>query len=66
MELAQNEYIRKLRQNGTAYGIVEYFNKGLLKEFGGTVELTRVWAQSFMSRIGLVKRKRDESSQKIA
>ena len=42
-----------------AYGIVEYFNKGLLKEFGGTVELTQVWAQSFMSRIG-------ESSQKIA
>ena len=75
MELALKEYIRKLRQNGAvvnrmivisaAYGIVEYFNKGLLKEFGGTLELTRVWAQSFMSRIGLVKRKGTKAVRKL-
>ena len=75
MELALKEYIRKLRQNSAivnrmivisaAYGIVEYFNKGLLKEFGGTLELTRVWVQSFMSRIGLVKRKGTKAARKL-
>ena len=59
------EYIHKIRRNGgivnkmilisTAHGIVEYYNRSLLKKYGGCLELSRAWAQSLMSRLGFVR-----------
>jgi len=37
--------------------IVNKVNKGLLKENGGPIELTSVWAKSIYQRINFVKRK---------
>ena len=60
-------YIKALRENGaavttsiaiaTAKGITSKINRTLLQEYGGSVALTRSWAQSLLRRMGFVKRK---------
>ena len=59
MENSLKEYIHKLRLNAgivntmilisTAHGTVEYYNRSLLKKYGGCLELSRAWAKSLMS-----------------
>lgn len=61
------DYIKKLRLSGgivnsrivisAAKGIIMANNRTELKQFGGTTELTKAWAISFMNRMGLSKRK---------
>ena len=60
-------YLRKLREGGgvvsariavaAARGIVHTYNKSLLAEFGGHIELTTDWAYSLFRRMTFVKRK---------
>jgi hypothetical protein len=60
-------YIRELRKKGSpvnsavvigaANGIITHFNKSLLVENGGSIELTKDWAKSLMGRMGLSKRR---------
>ena len=67
MESSLKKYIHKLKLNGgivnktiqisAAHGIVEYYNRSLSKNYGECMELSCAWAQSFMSRLGFVKRK---------
>ena len=68
-------YISKLRAAGTpvnrsiviaaARGMVMYHNPSLLPERGGKLELGRKWAESLMSRMGLVRRKATKAARKI-
>ena len=48
-----------------AKGIVIHKDMSLLKEYGWTVELTKSWDFSFLSRHDYVKRKRTQTSRKI-
>ena len=58
------EYVRHLRKEGgiitapivaaAAKGIVSHYNKALLPQHGGNLLITKKWAQSLMSRMGLV------------
>ena len=41
----------------TANGIITKINRTLFQEYGGSVALTRSWAQSLLRRMGFVKRK---------
>ena len=60
-------YIQVLRENGaavttsialaTANCIISKVNRTLLQEYGGSVALTRSWAQRLLHRMGFVKRK---------
>ena len=69
------QFIKSLRLCGSpvsssivlaaAKGIVIYKNKSMLKEFGGSVELTKSWAFSFLRRCGYVKRKSTCTARKI-
>ena len=43
--------------------IVTKVNKGLLKEHGGPIDLTSVWAKSLHQRINFVKRKATTSAK---
>ena len=68
-------YISKLRPAGTpvncsivtaaARGMVVYHNPSLLPERGRKLELGRKWAESLMSRMGLVHRKAKKAARKI-
>lgn len=59
-------YVRELRKKGTPVnsavvigatrGIITHYDKTLLAENGGHVELTKDWAKSLMGRMGLTKR----------
>ena len=44
--------------------IVEYYNRSL-KKYSRCLELSHAWAQSFMSRLGFVKRKGTKAAQKL-
>ena len=60
------KYIRALRATGTAIsvplvlaaaqGIIEAKDRTLLVEHGGSINLTRSWANSLMQRMGYVRR----------
>ncbi|XP_050408299.1 uncharacterized protein LOC126823474 isoform X2 [Patella vulgata] len=57
--------------NGTivtaiAKGAVRRENKSLLRENGGHIDITRAWAQSFLTRMGLVKHKSERTAGKVA
>lgn len=75
IEAALSDYITKLRQNGgvvnrtivlsAGTGMVEHHDKRLLRKYGGTIELKKDWAQSFMTRAGLVKRKATKAARKV-
>ena len=67
-------YVRKLRAAGTpvnrsiviaaARGMVMHHSPSLLPEHGGNLELGRKWAESLMSRMGLVRRKATKAARK--
>lgn len=69
------EYIRSLRLAGgivnsniviaAAKGIIAHRNPGRLKEYGGTLELGKKWAESFLLRRGYVKRKATKAARKL-
>ena len=69
------DYIRKLRLAGgivtssiviaSAKGIVCHYNRALLPEHGGNLVLSKKWAQSIMTRMGLVKRKATKAARKV-
>ena len=64
------EYIHSLDFNkmiliSAANGIVEYYNRSILKKYGGCLELSRVWDQSLMSRLGFIKRKGAQAVRKL-
>jgi hypothetical protein len=48
-----------------AKGIISHKNPSLLKDFGGTLELGKKWAQSFLKRRNLVKRKATKATKKL-
>lgn len=48
-----------------ARGIVIHRDQSLLKEYGGTVELKKSWAFSFLARHGYVKRKSTRTARKV-
>ena len=60
------DYIKKLRNAGSvvnrhiliagAKGIVEFNDRSLLSENGGPIALDRSWAESFLRRLGFVRR----------
>ena len=66
-------YIKELREKkgiiitavtvASGEAIVNRVNKGLLKENGGPIELTSVWAKSLHQRINFVKRKATTSGK---
>ena len=61
------DYVKKLREAGgvvntaivigIAKGVLTHHDKFLLRENGGSIELSRTWGQSFMRRIEFSKRK---------
>ena len=69
------DYIKCLRRSGgvvnstivisAAKGIITHKNPGLLKEYGGSVELGKKWAESFLIRRGYVKRKATKAARKL-
>lgn len=69
------DYVRKLRNAGSvvnrhiliagAKGIVEFKDRSLLSENGGHISLDRSWAESFLRRIGFVKRKGTKAARKL-
>ena len=48
-----------------ARGIVSHRNPGLLKEHGGSIDLGRKWAESFLYCHGYVKRKATKAARKL-
>ncbi len=66
-------YLMKLRQAGgvinskvaiaTAKGLLKHYNRALLPEFGGTIELGRPWAVSIFRRLGWVRRKATKAAR---
>lgn len=68
------EYIQQLRCAGgivnrniviaAAKGIISHKNPSLLKEHGGSIELGRKWAESFLHRRGFVRRKATKAARK--
>ena len=68
------KYICKLHSAGTpvnhsiviaaARGVVQYHSPSLLPEHGGNLELGRKWAESMMTRMGLVRRKATKAARK--
>ena len=69
------EYVRKLQLSGgilnssiliaAANGIIAHKNPGLLKGYGGSLELGKKWAESFLIRNGYVKRKATKAARKL-
>ena len=67
-------YIKSVRAAGgivnhsiviaAAKGIVSYKNPALLKEHGGPLDLERPWAESFLRRLGYIKRKATKAPHK--
>jgi len=49
----------------TARGIVINKEKSLLSDFGGPIDLSKSWAQSFLRRLGYVKRKGTKAARKV-
>lgn len=70
-----SRYIKSLREAGgivnrsiiiaAAKGIVSHKNPGLLKEHGGPISISSSWAESFLRRIGFVKRKGTKAARKL-
>ena len=68
-------YIKSLREAAgivnwsiviaAAKGIVSYKYQALLKEHGGPISLERSWAESFLRRLGYVKRKATKAARKL-
>ena len=69
------EYVHMLRLSGgilnssiliaAAKGIIAHRNPGLLKDYGGSLELGKKWAESFLIRRGYVKRKATKAARKL-
>ena len=69
------EYIKQLRAAGgivnrnivlaAARGIISHKKPSLLKEYGGTLELSQKWAESFLQRRGFVRRKATKAARKL-
>jgi hypothetical protein len=67
-------YLKKLRESGAfvsarivvaaACGIVMSYDKDMLEEFGGHVQLNRHWAHSMMTRMSFVKRRASTAKSK--
>jgi hypothetical protein len=49
----------------TARGIVINKEKSLLSNFGSPIDLSKSWAQSFLGRLGYVKRKGTKAARKV-
>ena len=47
-----------------ARGLLLASNRNMLVEYGGHVQINRAWAQSFLERMGYVKRKATTSNSK--
>ena len=47
-------------------GLVKAYNRTLLKEHGGSIDLHQTWAQSIHRRLGFVKRKATTSKQPVS
>ena len=70
-----SRYIKSLREKGgivnhtiviaTSKSILFHKNPGLLKEHGGPICLSSTWAESFLRRIGYVKRKATKAARKL-
>lgn len=68
-------YIRELRLNGgvvnraivisVAKAHLKNKDRSLLKEYGGSIDLTRSWANSFLLRMNFVKRKATKEARKV-
>ena len=73
-KVVQN-YLEKLRECGgcvssgivvaAARGIVLTYDHSLLKEFGGHIELTKVWARSLIKRMKFVKHRATTAKSKM-
>ncbi len=69
------EYVHHLRLAGgiinrsiviaAARGIRSHLAHARLKEHGGDIEIERSWAQSFLGRLGYVRRKGTKAARKI-
>lgn len=69
------DHVTELRKGGgvlnrniviaTARGIVKYENKALLSENWGPIQLDRGWSDSFLSRLGYVKREGTKAARKL-
>ena len=69
------EYIKQLRAAGgivnrniviaAARGIISHKKPSLLKEHGGSLELGKKWAESFLQRRGFVRRKATKAARKL-
>uniref|UniRef100_A0A1X7UVX2 HTH CENPB-type domain-containing protein n=1 Tax=Amphimedon queenslandica TaxID=400682 RepID=A0A1X7UVX2_AMPQE len=70
-----SRYIKSLREAGgivnrsiviaAAKGIVSHKNPVLLKEHGDPISISSSWAESFLRRIGYVKRKGTKAAHKL-
>ena len=49
----------------TGYGVVTHHDRSLLKEYGGSLELTRGWSESLLHRYGYVMRKATKEGRKL-
>ena len=69
------EYIKQLRAAGGIVNrnivvaadrrIISHKKPSLLKEYGGTLELSQKWAESFLQRRGFVRRKATKAARKL-
>ena len=69
------EYIKQLRAAGgivncniviaAAKGFISHKRPSLLKEHGGSLDLTKKWAESFLRHRGFVKRKATKAARKL-
>ena len=67
-------YLKKVREGGgavtariaiaAARGILLKFNRSMLAEFGGPIQLTRAWAYSLLKRMNFVQRKATTAKSK--
>ena len=75
IDVLTKKYIHTLRVNGApvsssiiivaAQGIITHYDQSLLKMFGGSIELKKSWAFSFLKRCGYVKRKATRTARKV-
>ena len=69
------DYIKKLRLScgivnrsitiAAARGIISVKNRQVLAEYGGPIERTNCWAQSFLRRLNFVQRKGTKAARKL-
>ena len=69
------DYIKKLRLSGgivnrsitiaAARGIISVINRQILAAYGGPIELTNCWAQSFLRRLNFVQRTGTKAARKL-